>query len=117
MSEGRCAAGDWVEVEYVLLEPADRAAGLPTDTAGQPLRAWVKGFATDAAAIGEPLEVETMSGRRVEGVLSALEPGYTHSFGSAPAEIVHIGRDLRLRVAAYREDLAVHGIIGPEAGE
>lgn len=98
----RCGAGDWVEVERVLLEPAERAAGLPEDTAAQPLRAWVKGFARQGGLIGDEIEVETMTGRVVTGHLSAVLPGYTHTFGTPPAEIVGIGRDLRARLAAYR---------------
>ena len=100
--EFRCEPGDWVEVEYVLLEPAERAAGLPDDTAAQPLRAWVKGFALAGGMIGDEVEVETMSGRTVRGHLSDTAPGYTHTFGTPPAEIVGIGRDVRARVKAYR---------------
>ncbi|MRS12375.1 MAG: 2-amino-4-ketopentanoate thiolase [Actinobacteria bacterium] len=100
--EFRCLPGDWVEVEYVLLQPADRATGLPEDTAAQPLRAWVKGFALADGMIGDEVEVETMSGRHVRGHLSATSPGYTHTFGTPPPEIVGIGRDLRVRVAEYR---------------
>jgi hypothetical protein len=111
--EFRCSTGDWVEVEYVLLEPAERAAGIPEDTAAQPLRAWVKGFARAAGMLGDEREVETMSGRIVRGHLSAISPGYTHSFGTPPPEIVGIGRELRARVAAYRTEQAD----GPEAGE
>lgn len=98
----RCDVGDWVEVEYVLLAAEDRASGIPEDTAAQPLRAWVKGFALASAMIGDEVSVETMSGRVVRGHLSEIEPGYTHTFGTPPAEIVSIGRDLRARVAAYR---------------
>jgi len=98
----RCDVGDWVEVEYVLLSAADRAAGIPEDTAAQPLRAWVKGFALAPGMIGDEVSVETMSGRIVRGHLSDIEPGYTHTFGAPSVEIVSIGRDLRARVAAYR---------------
>ncbi len=123
--EFRCSPGDWVEVEYVLLEPAERAAGLPEDTAAQPLRAWVKGFACAAGMIGDEVEVETMSGRLVRGHLSAISPGYTHTFGTPPTELASIGRDLRARMASWRLDAAegesvashVPGIAGPEAGE
>lgn len=97
-----CEAGDWVEVERVLLEPADRSPNLPEDTAAQPLRMWVKGFAVAAAAVGETVAVETMTGRRVEGVLTDVNPGYTHTFGRPAPELTRVGRDLRARVAAYR---------------
>lgn len=100
---GGCKPGDWVEVERVVLEPADRAAGLPEDTSRQPLKMWVKGFAREAARIGEEVEVETMTGRLVRGTLTDVLPGYTHTFGRPPAELASVGRDLRARVAAYRE--------------
>ena len=29
----RCSVGEWVEVERVLLEPAERSSNLPEDTA------------------------------------------------------------------------------------
>lgn len=99
----RCRPGDWVEVERVLLEPADRAANLPGDTAAQPLRVWVKGFARGDAQPGDTLTVETMTGREVTGVLTDVNPGYTHTFGRPASELTRVGRDLRARVAAYRE--------------
>lgn len=99
----RCKAGDWVEVERVLLEPADRAANLPEDTAAQPLRMWVKGYAKAGAAVGGEVAVETMTGRSVTGVLTEVNPGYTHTFGKPAPELTAIGRDLRARVAAYRK--------------
>lgn len=98
-----CVPGEWVEVEQVMLEPADRAAGLPEDTARQPLKMWVKGFARQTARVGEEVEVETMTGRLVRGTLTDVLPGYTHTFGRPPAELASVGRDLRARVAAYRE--------------
>ena len=119
--ELRCVAGDWVEVEYVLLQPSERAAGLPEDTAAQPLRAWVKGFALTGGMIGDELEVETITGRHVRGHLSAIGPGYTHTFGTPPPEIVNIGRDLRSRVAAHRasapEAAEPIAALDPESGE
>ncbi len=95
-------AGDWVEVECVLLEPADRSANLPAETAEKPLMMWVKGFAEGRAALGEPVTVETMTGRRVAGKLSAINPGYFHTFGEPIPELVHIGKDLRAQLATYR---------------
>lgn len=98
----RCNIGDWVEVERVLLEPADRSTNLPEETAAQPLRMWVKGFARAAAAVGDEVTVETMTGRAVTGALTDVNPGYTHTFGRPTPELTHVGRDLRDRVAAYR---------------
>jgi hypothetical protein len=106
----RCVGGDWVEVSYVLLEPADRAANLPPETAEKQLTAWVKGFARSAASAGDMLEVVTMTGRVVEGTLTDVNPGYSHTFGRPTPELTHVGADLRARVAEYRAT-------SPTAGE
>ena len=98
----RAREGDWVEVEATLLDPADRSANLPPETAAKPLRMWVKGFALSEAALGEPLTVETMTGRRVSGALSAVNPGYFITYGDPIPELTHVGRDLRAQLAAYR---------------
>ena len=97
----QCKAGDWVEVQRVLLEPADRSKNLPPETAEKPLRMWIKGFAQAAGDVGEAMTVETMTGRLVEGSLSAINPGYFHTFGNPIPELVHVGVDLRARLADY----------------
>ncbi len=102
MSADRCREGQWVEVERILLEPADRAPNLPGETATKPLLVWVKGFARGEAGLGEECEVETMTGRVVSGRLSDLDPAYTHTFGPQPPEIAGIGRDLRARLTEWR---------------
>jgi 2-amino-4-ketopentanoate thiolase alpha subunit len=99
----RCKAGDWVEVERVLLEPADRSKNLPPETAEKPLRMWIKGFARGEASLGDEATVETMTGRHVSGRLSAINPGYFHTFGNPIPELVHVGKDLRARLADYRK--------------
>jgi len=117
----RCNAGDWVEIESVLLDPADRSSNLPEDTAAQPLRMWVKGFARAASAVGDEVEVETMTGRTVTGRLSDINPGYTHTFGRPAPELTHVGRELRERVAWHRAgdgaSTAPPAVSDPKAGE
>ena len=98
----RARIDDWVEVECKLLDPVDRSANLPPETADKPLMMWVKGFAQGEAALGEQMTVETITGRRVTGKLSAVNPGYFHTFGEPIPELAHVGRDLRARLAAYR---------------
>jgi len=98
----RCSVGEWVEVERVLLEPADRSTNLPEDTASQPLMTWVKGFALAPAEMGAEVSVTTMTGRTVTGTLSAINPGYFHTFGQPIPELVHVGADLRAKLAQYR---------------
>lgn len=105
MSEAvRCVTGEWVEVERVLLEPADRSSALPPETAAQPLVMWVKGFARDGAGLGEEVTVETMTGRLVTGRLTDVNPGYTHTFGRPAPELTHVGRDLRARLDEWHEE-------------
>ena len=99
----RCTVDEWVEVERVLLEPADRSAALPPETAEKQMLVWVNGFATAEADIGDDVTVETMTGRLVTGRLSAINPGYFHTFGKPVPELIGVGRDLRARLAAYRE--------------
>jgi hypothetical protein len=99
----RCQVGDWVEVERVLLEPAERSSNLPPETAGKPLVMWVKGFAMSDALAGEELTVKTMTGREVTGRLSAVNPGYFHTFGRPMPELTHVGADLRARLSAARK--------------
>lgn len=114
----RCRTGDWVEVAYVLLEPLDRSVALPPETASQPLRVWVKGFARAEAAIGEALEIETMTGRVVSGRLTDIDPGYTHTFGRPAPGLTRVGADVRARVAAYRAAAAADGsAAAPSGGE
>lgn len=98
----RCTLDQWVEVESVLLTPDERSKALPADTAEKPLLVWVKGFALAEVGMGEELSVETMTGRIATGRLSAINPGYTHTFGEPIPELTHVGRDLRARLAEYR---------------
>jgi hypothetical protein len=102
----RARKGDWVEVEVKLLDPADRSSNLPPETAEKPLMMWVKGFAEGAAALGEELTIETITGRKVGGVLSAVNPGYFITYGKPIPELTHVGRDLRARLAAFRREEA-----------
>jgi 2-amino-4-ketopentanoate thiolase alpha subunit len=100
--ETHAREGDWVEIEATLLDPADRSSNLPPETAAKPLMLWVKGFARGQAAVGGELTIETMTGRLVSGRLSAVNPGYSITYGDPIPELVHVGRDLRSRLAAYR---------------
>jgi len=98
----RARPGDWVEVERMILDPSQRSKNLPPETAAKPLMMWVKGFALSDGALGEEMTVETMTGRTVAGTLSAINPGYFHTFGKPIPELAHVGRDLRARLTAFR---------------
>ena len=92
----------------MLLEPADRSKNLPPETAEKPLRMWIKGFAQAAGALGDAMTIETMTGRLVEGALSAVNPGYFRTFGHPIPELVHVGVYLRARLAEYHSAQAAY---------
>ena len=84
-------AGTWVEIEQVVLTPEQRAPGIPADTAATPLMLWVDGFLDADARLGETVAIRTLIGRRLEGRLVRVNPGYTHSFGETVPELLTIG--------------------------
>jgi hypothetical protein len=92
--------GGWAEVLLVVLEPGDRAPGLPPDTAATPYAARVQGFLERSAAVGDPAAVRTPAGRRVEGTLARLDPEPGHSFGRPVRELLDVGVELRERLGA-----------------
>ena len=91
----RAEAGTWVEVHAVVLEPGERAPQVPVDTKGVALEMTVKGVLVANGALGEEVEITTPAGRRIRGRLTAINPPYTHRFGSPIPELVSIGNELR----------------------
>ena len=88
--------GDWIEVEEVLLRPEERAPRLPEDTRKTPLKQWMKGkLLVDRASIGDEVEIETLIGRTVKGIVSNLDPRHTHDFGEYVKELMDVGIELR----------------------
>lgn len=88
--------GDWVRIHDIVLEPAQRASGIPEDTSKVPLEMWVKGFLlSESANIGDEVEIETYIGRKVKGRLIEVNPYYKHDYGKAVPEILYIGRQAR----------------------
>jgi 2-amino-4-ketopentanoate thiolase alpha subunit len=85
---GVAAEGTRVQVRSVVLEPADRAAGLPEDTARVPYESRVRGRLTAPGRVGEPVTVRTAVGRALSGVLELVEPADLHTFGRPPAALV-----------------------------
>ena len=98
------APGDWVEVERVLLEPADRSANLPRRPPRQPLVVWVKGFARSAARDrrGADGRDDDRTVTSPGGSPTSTPATSTRSARPMP-ELAHVGADLRARVAAYRK--------------
>ena len=87
--------GDWVQIHQILLKPEERAPQVPGDTKKVPLEIWLKGIALHDANIGSTIEVLTTTGRRVKGELTAVNPGYKHSFGNFVPELLKVDRQLK----------------------
>lgn len=87
--------GDWVRIHSIVLTSSERAPQVPSDTASVPLEMWVKGFATHEASIGEEIEIETITGRKMVGNLDEVDPAYNHSFGNNMPELLQIGKQVR----------------------
>ena len=77
-------AGTRVQLRWTLLEPSERAAGLPDDTAALPYVLRVRGVLIEAAAPDSPARVRTASGRVVAGTLEDPAPSDDHTFGRPP---------------------------------
>lgn len=90
------AQGSWVEIHKIALEAGERTAQLPEDTRKVPLELRVKGFLLAAAALGDEGEIETLTGRRLRGRLTAINPAYSHSFGPPIPELSSIGGEVRI---------------------
>ncbi len=91
--------GDWVQIHSVVLSPEERPANLPDETKKVPLEMWVKGFLmNESAKIGENVDIETVIGRKVQGELVEVSPGYKHDFGVPPLELLSVGKELRAKL-------------------
>lgn len=85
------ARSTWVEIEATVLQPAERAPGLPEDTARTPYVLRLSGFLEEDADVGQEVRVKSLIGRTHRGVLRLVNPGYDHSFGATVPELLHIG--------------------------
>ncbi|HKM39646.1 MAG TPA: 2-amino-4-oxopentanoate thiolase subunit OrtA [bacterium] len=88
--------GQWVEIHRIMLQPPERACQVPKDTKQVPLEMFIKGFLLHDAEIGDIVNIETLTGRRVSGELVRENPGYRHDFGQPITELLEIGPKLRL---------------------
>ena len=85
------ARGTWVEIESIVLQPSERAPGLPEDTARTPYVLRLSGFLEEEGEVGREVSVKSLIGRTHSGVLRLVNPGYDHSFGATVPELLHIG--------------------------
>jgi hypothetical protein len=85
--------GTWVEIEQVVLTPDQRAPTLPEDTRQVPYVLHVSGFLIEPAELGDPARIRTIIGRELSGVLTTVNPSYSHSFGNTVPELLTIGTE------------------------
>ena len=91
----RARAQTWVEIHRIVLAAGERAPQTPDDTRQTPLELKVKGFLTHNAALGKEVDIITPSGRTLSGTLTAINPAYTHTFGTPLPELSSIGGEVR----------------------
>ena len=87
--------GDWVQIHQIVLKPEERAPQAPEDTKKVPLELWVKGYALHDAKVGEDVEIETITGRKLTGTLLNVNPNYVHSYGNFVPELLQVGKQLK----------------------
>lgn len=97
-------AGDFVQLKRLVLPAGERAPGVPDDTASTPLVSYVKGFLLADATSGDEATVETLIGRKVEGILLGDDPDYKHQYGMPVKELLQISKSLRARLQKEEED-------------
>lgn len=85
--------GTWVEIEQVVLQPAQRSASLPEDTKKVPYILRVSGFLMMDAELGQQVQVTTLIGRVISGKLKVINPSYRHGFGTVVPELLTIGTE------------------------
>jgi hypothetical protein len=90
---GKITKGTWVEIEQVVLQPAQRSTALPEDTKQVPYILRVSGFLVQDAEIGQQVEVKTIIGRMLSGELKTVNPSYAHTFGKVVPELLTIGTE------------------------
>lgn len=87
--------GSWVSLRKTILEPKDRAAGIPPETAATPLVMWVSGFLQNDADIGREATIRTKMNRTETGILEEVNPTTNVSYGDFVPEIMKIGIQAR----------------------
>ena len=82
--------GTWVSITKTILEPSERAKGIPEDTAATPLRMRVCGFLENEAKIGSEAVIRTKMNRIEKGILEDVNPTTSVNYGDFVPEILQI---------------------------
>jgi len=96
--------GTWVSIRKTILEPKDRATGIPEDTAATPLIMWVNGVLQEDAKVGDEVRVCTKMNRVEEGILEEVNPTTQVDYGNYVPEIVQIGIQARKILSGSEEE-------------
>ena len=87
--------GTWVSLRRVILEPKDRAAGIPEETAATPLIMWASGYLEEDAGLNQEATIRTKMNRVETGVLEEVEPAVKVGYGDYVPEVSLIGKQAR----------------------
>lgn len=83
--------GSYVEIVQQVLSIEERASNIPEETRRKPLALWAKGFLLEDSNLGESAKIKTINDRILEGIVTEVNPSYTHDFGEFVPEILYIG--------------------------
>ena len=95
----RKKAGDYVVIEFTVLTSEERAPGLPDETADVDLLARVKGHLAEDGRVGDIVTVRTLSGRLLQGRLTAESTAATHTYGPPVEALFALREDVKSRLA------------------
>lgn len=95
-------AGTRVEIRARVLEPEERADGLPPDTARLPYELRARGLLVQPCLVGDQATIRTATGRLLRGSLESVEPADTHTFGRPPRALVEVVE----RIGCIRDELS-----------
>lgn len=88
--------GEWVRIHKVVLKAEERTAKIPEDTQKCDFEMWTKGtLLDDSAEIGDEVSIETITGRKEQGILLEEKPYYKHSYGKFVPELIEIDKQLK----------------------
>ena len=98
LTRGVVRAGNWVELECVILPAGERAPGIPDDTARHPFAGRVRGFLVADAQEGDVAQVRTAADRVVAGNLREVMPRNPPDFGNPAPELLSAASQARARL-------------------
>lgn len=96
--------GDWVQIHTVILPAGERAPQVPAETGMVPLEMKAKGFLLEEqAAVGMAVTIRTLAGRKLQGILIAVNPRYAVDYGVPQPELMTIGGEVRTILEGKRD--------------